>query len=148
MILYLDSSSLVKRYVSEARSQEVSDAISAAEAVATVVVTRAEISAALAKAVRMEALTPEEALASLQAFRQEWSDFVRVPATELVITRADTLAWEHGLRGYDAVHLSAASVWRDSMVEAVMLSTFDRRLWAAAKAIGLIVHPADLVEER
>jgi len=144
MILYLDASALVKRYVAEPGSTGVNEAISQAKATGTVLVSRAEVAAALAKAVRMDALTREEALASLQVFRNEWLDLVRVQVTELVIARADTLAWEQGLRGYDAVHLAAASLWQDAMGERVTLATFDRQLWAAAKRVGLVPYPADL----
>jgi predicted nucleic acid-binding protein len=144
MILYLDASALVKRYVTEPGSAEVSEVISEAEVIGTALISRAEVAAALAKAVRMDALTQEEALASLQVFRNEWPDLMRVQVTEILIARADTLAWEHGLRGYDAVHLAAASLWQDAMREQVTLSTFDRRLWAAAKRAGLACHPADL----
>jgi len=144
MILYLDASALVKRYVAEPGSAEVNEAISKAEVIGTVLISRAEVAAALARAVRMDALTQEDALASLQVFRNEWPDLVRVQVTEIVIARADAFAWEHNLRGYDAVHLAAASLWQDAMGEQVTLSTFDRRLWAVAKRVGLAPHPADL----
>lgn len=145
MILYLDASALVKRYVAELGSAEVNEAISKAEMIGTALISRAEVAAALAKAVRMDALTREDALASLQVFRNEWPDLVRVQVTEMVIARADTFAWEHNLRGYDAVHLAAASLWQDAMGEQVTLSTFDRRLWAVIERVGLVPHPADLL---
>jgi predicted nucleic acid-binding protein len=144
MILYLDASTLVKRYVAELGSVEVGDAISKADVVGTSLISRPEVAAALAKAVRVEALTQEEASACLQVFREEWPDLMRVQVTEMVVTRADTLAWEHGLRGYDAVHLAAASIWQDALGEQVTFSTFDRRLWETAKRVGLAIHPADL----
>jgi predicted nucleic acid-binding protein len=144
MILYLDASTLVKRYVAEPGSAEVGDAISKADVVGTALISRPEVAAALAKAVRAEALTQEEASACLQVFREEWPDLMRVQVTEMVVTRADTLAWEHGLRGYDAVHLAAASIWQDALGEQVTFSTFDRRLWETAKRVGLAIHPADL----
>ena len=144
MILYLDASAMVKRYVAEPGSAQVNEAISKAELAGTALISRAEIAAALAKAVRVDALTQEEALASLQVFREEWTDLVRVQVTEMVVARADAFAWEHGLRGYDAVHLAAASLWQDAMSERVTLSTFDRRLWMAAGRVGLALHPVDL----
>ena len=144
MILYLDASALVKRYVAEPGSAQVNEAITKAEVVGTALVSRAEIAAALAKAVRVHALTQEEASASLQVFREEWPDLVRMQVTEMVVAHADALAWEHGLRGYDAVHLAAASLWQDAMSEQITLSTFDRRLWTAAERVGLALHPVDL----
>ena len=144
MILYLDASALVKRYVAELGSAEVSDAISQAEVTGTALLSRAEVEAALAKAVRVNALTQEEAWASLQVFRNEWPDLVRVQVTEMVVARAGAFAWDHGLRGYDAVHLAAASGWQDALGERVTLATFDRHLWTVAESVGLEAYPADL----
>lgn len=144
MILYLDASALVKRYVMEVGSAEVSAAISRAAATATALISRAEVAAALAKAVRVNALTQVDSLAALQLFRNDWVDLVRIQVTELVVARADALAWDHGLRGYDAVQLSAALVWKDALGEQVTLATFDKHLWTVAGSVGLAAYPADL----
>lgn len=146
MIVYLDASALVKRYVAEPGSSEVAAAIAEAEVVGTSLVSRAETAAALAKAVRTATLTHEEAASALQVFRSEWLSLVRVQATELLVARADALAWELGLRGYDAVHLASALLWQDGMSEAVTLVTFDLRLWNAAGQRGLLLLPDDLPE--
>ncbi|MCD6288907.1 MAG: type II toxin-antitoxin system VapC family toxin [Anaerolineae bacterium] len=144
MILYLDASALVKRYVAEPGSPEVNEIISTIAVVGTALVTRAEVGAALAKGVRLGALNQEEAMAALHTFRDEWSDLVRIQVTEAVIARAEMLAWEQSLRGYDAVHLAAASIWQDAMSDPVIMATFDRHLWVAARRIGLIPFPEDL----
>ena len=144
MILYLDASALVKRYVAELGSPEVSKLISRARITGTSIISRAEVAAALAKAVRVDALTREEASAGLQVFRNEWPDFVRIQVTELVTARADAFAWELGLRGFDAVHLAAASVWQDAMGERVTMATFDRHLWTVSEGVGLMAYPPDL----
>ena len=57
---------------------------------------------------------------------------------------ADDLAWQYGLRGYDAMHLAAALLWQDGLEESVTLATFDRQLWQAGRQSGLAVFPADL----
>jgi len=144
MILYLDASALVKRYVDEPGSPDVREAIARAEVAGTALISRAEVAAALAKAVRMHVLTRDEAASSLQAFRNEWPDLVRIQVTELVVAQADTFAWEYGLRGYDAVHLATASVWQDAMGERVTLMTFDQLLWTTTSRTGLTPYPADL----
>lgn len=100
--------------------------------VGTGLISRAEIVAALAKAVRMGVLLPNEAEATLEAFRAEWPDFIRIQITEALVARADSLAWQYGLRGYDAVHLASALTWQEGMDEPVTLATFDRRLWESA----------------
>ncbi|RME59955.1 MAG: PIN domain-containing protein [Caldilineae bacterium] len=144
MILYVDASALVKRYIQEPGTREVLAAMAEAAVVGTCIISRVETAAALAKAVRMGALTSDVATAALQVFRQEWPSLVRVQATELLMARADALAWEHGLRGYDAVHLAAALLWQDGMDEAVTFAVYDRKLWQAAAASGLIPFPKEL----
>jgi predicted nucleic acid-binding protein len=145
VILYLDASALVKQYVNEPGSDQVMAAVAEAESTATVLVSRAEVSAALAKAVRLNILTAEAGATALQAFRSDWLSLVRIQMTELVVARADAFAWEYALRGYDAVHLAAASVWAEAMVVPVTFATFDRTLWRAARLSGLSVYPEDLV---
>jgi predicted nucleic acid-binding protein len=144
MILYLDSSALVKRYVAEPGSSEVNDIIAGAELIGTAIISRAEVVAALAKAVRIEALTLAEASVGLKAFRHEWLDFVRVQVTEMVMARADTMAWTHDLRGYDAVQLATAVFWQEAIGAPVTMATFDRHLWRAAEREALLPYPADL----
>lgn len=144
MILYLDASALVKRYVAEMGSLEMSKAIAEAEIIGTVLISQAEVGAALAKAARAGRLTHEGALTSLQVFRQEWRDLVRVQVTEMLVARADLLAWDHGLRGYNAVQLAAAILWQDAIGEVVTMATFDQQLWSAAGQMGLEPYPIDL----
>ncbi len=144
MILYLDTSALVKRYVAEPGTAEVVQAIAAAEVTGTSIVARAEMAAALARAVRTGLLAQEAAASALQMFRNDWPRLVRVQATGHLVARADGLAWELGLRGYDALHLAAGLLWQEGMDEAVTFATFDRRLWEAANLRGLGVFPPDL----
>ena len=145
MILYLDASALVKRYVAEPGSSEVAEVIAKAEVVGTAIISRAEVAAALSRSVRVRVLSSDDASASLQDFRNEWLDLVRVQITEMVVSQADMLAWKHGLRGYDAIHLAAASVWQEAIGSPVTMATFDRQLWNAAEQEGLSPYPADLI---
>lgn len=142
MIVYLDASALVKRYVAEAGSDEVAALIERADVVGTVILSRAEVAAALAKALRIEVVPREGAEAALRAFGDEWAALVRIQMTEVLAARAAALAWEHGLRGYDAVQLAAAVFWQDVMGEGVTLATYDRQLWGAAQAAGLVAWPS------
>lgn len=144
MILYLDASALVKRYVAERGSDDVAQLIGASAVVGTSLISRAETSAALAKAVRLGALTRAMGSAALESFRSEWPLLVRLQATEVVLARADALAWDLNLRGYDAVHLAAALTWQEGLGEAVTLATYDRQLWDATRMQGIDVFPVDL----
>lgn len=144
MIVYLDASALVKRYVAETGSEEVNVLMAEASVIGTASISNAAVSAALAKAVRMKLLSRQEATTVLQVFNSEWESLIRLQLTESVIARAATLAWDRGLRGYDAVHLAAALFWQDMLGEPVVLATYDRLLWETAKTTGLIARPEAL----
>lgn len=62
---------------------------------------------------------------------------------ESLVSRAEALAWEYGLRGYDAVHLAAALAWQERITMPIVLATFDRELWEAACQAGLEVWPEE-----
>ena len=144
MIVYLDVSALVKRYVTESGSKEVIALTAVAAAVATALVSRAEVAAAFSRAVRLGVLDRDGGRRAQHRFSREWPDLARIPVTEALVARAETLAWEHGLRGYDAVQLAAALTWRDSIGEDVVLATFDRELWQSTRSEGLQPWPEKL----
>lgn len=144
MILYLDASALVKEFVEERGADDVLAVVARATMIGTALVSRAEVAAALGKAVRMGVVNREEGFANLQAFRDEWFDLVRLDITDELVARADEYAWQFGLRGYDAVHLAAATSWQSALGQRITLATFDRPLWDAAKQTGLSVYPPDL----
>lgn len=141
MILYLDSSALVKRYLHEMRSAEVERVFTQAEQAGTAIISRAEVSAALAKAVRMDWLAHADALKGLSEFQSQWETLFRLHIREITVGRADALAWKYGLRGYDAVHLACALLWQESLAVPVTLATFDKELWDAAQLAGLNTWP-------
>ncbi len=144
MICYLDASALVKRYVIEAGSEDVRQLFRHAELLGTVSVCRTELVAALAKAVRLGHFPREGALAARQLASLEWSSLVRIQVSESLLDQAGRLCWEHGLRGYDAVHLGAAVSWQQILGVETFFATFDRKLWEAAQAEGLSPFPAQL----
>jgi uncharacterized protein len=110
-MLYLDTSALVKKYVQEPRSDEVREAISRHESVATSTITRAEAAATFARAARDGSLNEADAKAAHRQFLREWKSYARICITESIIAKADDIAWTFRLRGYDAVHLACAIEW-------------------------------------
>lgn len=144
MIAYLDASALVKRYIVERGSRETIALTVDSEMTATSIVSRAEVAAAFAKAVRAGLVKDEVARNAQRRFAGDWPDLARVSVTEALVERADGLAWEHGLRGYDAVQLASALTWQESVGEEIVLATFDQQLWEAAKRSGLKAWPEQL----
>ncbi|MBP7690632.1 MAG: type II toxin-antitoxin system VapC family toxin [Anaerolineales bacterium] len=81
---------------------------------------------------------------AVKAFRAEWPSLLVLQVTASLAARADSLAWQHGLRADDAMHLAAALLWQEALGEEVTVATFDKQLWPAAGAAGLAVWPASL----
>ena len=144
MITYLDASALVKRYVNEQWSDETIELTTTADVVATSVVSRAEVAAALAKAVRTKLLSDEDARKARRTFAGEWLDLARIPVTDALVARAETLAWDHALRGYDAVQLASALTWQESVGTEIVVATFDTQLWKAVRQAGMKAWPEHL----
>jgi predicted nucleic acid-binding protein len=144
VIAYLDASALVKRYVVERGSRETIALTAGSDMIATSIVTRAEVAAALARAVRVGLLTQDRARNARRSVAGDWPDLVRVPVTEALVERADALAWDHGLRGYDAVQLASAITWQEAVGTEIVLATFDQQLWEAAPKAGLKAWPDTL----
>ena len=142
MILYLDASALVKRYIQEKASQDVNAWIEAADMVVTGLITRVEVAAAIALASRMKLINPNEALTALRQFRSEWESFHRLPITENTVARGDALAVEHDLRGYDATHLACALIWQETLGMPVTLASFDSQLIEAARGVQMAHLPS------
>jgi predicted nucleic acid-binding protein len=144
MILYLDTSALVKRYVREARSDEVVTVIEQGEAAGSSVLARVEMASTLAKAVRQGWVEEKPALRAWDDFLDHWNSFTRLVISNAITERASGLAWEYGLRGYDAIHFASALVWQEAISAPVTLATFDRDLWLASQKAGMNNWPREL----
>ena len=143
-LLHVDTSALFKRYVEENDSDAVLARIDEAPAVGTVVITRVEVAAALAKAVREQRLDRNEAQEAEQEFLDDWADFTRIGVTDALAARAADLAWRHDLRGYDAAQLGAALAWQETTAETedeIVFACFDIELRQAATAEALETWP-------
>lgn len=141
MILYLDSSALVKLYVEEARSLDTVDVVGQAAVVATSAVSRVEVSSAFARGVRAGLIAAAAGRRAQEAFSREAAALVILPITERIVLRAQELVWDSGLRGYDAVQLASALAWQERMGAAITMATFDVTLGSAAVEAGLDVWP-------
>jgi uncharacterized protein len=143
-IIYLDTSALLKLYVQELHSDEARILVDAAEGVGTSILTYPEMAAAMARAGRIQLISEDAARIAWKNFVNDWPDFTRLKISMPLIERAATLAWDFGLRGYDAMHLSAALAWQDALEERILLATFDRLLWSAGMKAGILVWPNEL----
>lgn len=141
MIVYIESSALAKQYLEEKQGKDVGDLLEKADAMATSMISRIEVSAALAKAVRKDWTTDENAKRALRKFHRQWTDIPVITVSEAIVEQADILAWDYALRGYDAVHLASAIAYQESILQEVFFASFDRGLRNAAQGAGFILWP-------
>lgn len=133
MTLYLDTSSLVKLYVEEPGSDEVSRLVADAAVVVTSAVAYPEARAAFARLRREGALSPRALSAVKRAFDLRWSQYLSLVATDALCRSAGEMAEAYGLRGFDSVHLASyAEVMQRAARGEVQFSSFDERLNDAA----------------
>lgn len=135
MTRYLDASVLIPVLVEEGASEAV-DAYLAAHAEALVIsdFASAEVASALSRLVRTGALDPQDAaerLADFDLWRAAATQTVDVVAADVRLANAYVRRFELMLRAPDALHLAVSA--RLGMT----LATLDRRLLAAARALGV-----------
>ncbi len=141
MILYLDTSALVKRYFGEENSAEVVNYWTQAQEIVTSCVTYAEAMASFWRKKR-EGLTPEEMIhEAARLFKKDWETFVRVKVNEDLNQYVDSLVQRYPLRGFDAIHLASAKVINEFLPENLLFLCFDHGLTTAAHNEGLMTFP-------
>ena len=135
MILYLDTSSLVKLYVEESGSADVERLVGEASLACTSVIAYAEARSALARLCREGSLSAEEHQLAKADLEADWPHFLALEISPAVWRNAGDLAETHALRGFDGLHLASFLYLASANLgEPVRFSSFDERLNRAARA--------------
>jgi predicted nucleic acid-binding protein len=133
VILYLDTSSLVKLYVDEPGSPDVRGLVEEADVVTASVVAYPEARAALARRRRELSLTAGEHRRAKAALDADWPRILALDVVGPLAWSAGDLAERQGLRGFDAVHLASyLTIAREFPDEDVAFSSADSALASAA----------------
>ncbi len=137
MILYLDTSALVKLYVWEPGTKEVRRLTHRATGWSTSLLAYVEARSAFARKLRMRQIDLRAFNRALKAFEFEWTGIDCIRIDQVIVERAAELAEKHALRAYDALHLASAVYLRGSVRSAVSFVCFDDALNRAAAGLGL-----------
>jgi len=134
LIAYFDTSAFVKLLVEEPGADEAAAIWNRARLAFSTRLLYPEARAAVAAAARGGRTRSREVATLRGELEGFWRDISRIEVTPALAARAGDLAEEHGLRGYDAVHLSSALE-----IEAAepVLVTSDGSMARAAEALGL-----------
>jgi predicted nucleic acid-binding protein len=143
---FLDTSTVLKRYVQETGTPWVQALAAPAVGHSLIIVriTLAETVAAITRRERGGTITPKNAATALADFQLDFArQYFIIEVSAALVNQAAFLARKHGLRGYDAIQLAAAVDTQAGLPSLTLLSA-DVDLNAAAVAEGLAVDDPNL----
>jgi predicted nucleic acid-binding protein len=136
VILYLDTSALVKLYAREVGGAEVKRAVARADLVATSLVAYVEARSAFARKHRLADIDDAALKRHKHEFERDWNRLDRLPVDATTIRRAGDLAEQYRLKAYDAVHLATVDLMEVTLRSSVGFACFDDALNRAAANLG------------
>ena len=137
MILFCDTSALVKLYVHEDGSSAVAAQAKACETVAVCRIAWVEVMSALARRAREQPQVAQAIGRVRQRFVADWPLYLTLEVTQELVTLADGYAEAFALRAYDIFQLAAAQTLQLEMPGEVAFACFNSRLSKAAGVLGI-----------
>ena len=142
MILYLDTSALVKRYFREPYSDEVISRWKEATDIVISSVAYADTIASFFRKKREGHLKDSMVQRIIEAFRLDWKSFIRIEVNDQLNVFLEGILKKYYLRGLDAIHLASAVLLQESIQEKIIFRCFDQGLSRAAHQEGLQIFPS------
>ncbi len=139
MIVYFDTSSLIKLLIWEENSRETGAVAASAVGLATSSLSYVEIASTLARKTREGRLPPTERKKVQHQFDEEWLNFSQIPMDEAILHQAALLSDKQALRALDAIHLASAVVLRKTYGPKVHFLSADRHLLHAAQKLSFSI---------
>ena len=137
MILFCDTSALLKLFIDELGSESMVEARSSSEGIAVCRITWAESMAAFAQRTRFKGASQSGLDQARSMFERAWPDFVIADVTQPLVEKAGMYAEAFALRGHDSVQLAAAHNLHQQLDLPMTFACFDRRLNQAAQLLEL-----------
>jgi uncharacterized protein len=139
LIVYFDSSALLKLFIDEPDSQVALDIWNATERAVSSQISYLEVRAGLARAMlqnppKLSRTGYDDAKTQ---FDHLWSQVVAIDVTRQIIVEASDVAEKYGLRAYDALQFTTVLTIAD---DGAALATTDQDLEGAAGAAGIPLH--------
>jgi predicted nucleic acid-binding protein len=148
MILYLDTSALVKKYFKEVGSDDVIAMWKRASAIVTSAVSYAETLAAIYRKKREAQIDDRVLNPIIESFHRDYEAFLIVLVNNDLNKVIRELVSHHTLRAFDAIHLASALTIQQHLPEALVFACFDQKLMATAKSESLQTFPEVAVVDR
>ncbi len=139
MIVYIDTSDLVKLYVEEIGSERIKDITHNATVISTSKIAYAEARSAFARKQKEDGFSINMLKKIVEDFNRDWESYFVIEITDGLIRFAGNIAEKHLLRGFDSIHLASAVNLKSKIRSDVYFSSNDAKLNGAAEKEGIII---------
>jgi len=141
MIIYTDSSALIKKYSLEKDSPYVIHCLEKADTIAIFVVGYSEILSAFSRKKRDNDLIEKDFKTLMSEFEEDWESFVLVEVSAELNALVRQILLDFPLCGFDSIHLASAKLLKSITKKEVAFLAYDEKLIAAAETSGLNIKP-------
>ena len=142
MIIYTDTSALMKLILDEAGAADMRQAASGADGLVSAAIAYVEFRAAVAAAIRAQRIPAQLRDETTDAVERRWAAVSAVEIDDALLRSAGDAAERFALRGYDALHLAALT--QSGSPAEVILACWDLDLRRAASELGYTLVPEHL----
>jgi predicted nucleic acid-binding protein len=139
MIVYLDTSSLVKLYTEGIGSEKIRDIVQRAAVISTSIIAYAEARSAFSRKQKEDGFSVNVLKKIVESLNKDWESYFVVEITDGLIRFTGDMAERHLLRGFDAIHLSSAINLKNKTRLKIYFSSTDLKLNQAAVKEELIL---------
>lgn len=136
MILFCDTSALVKLYVREEGSDAMAERAAACDAISVCRVAFVELLSALSRRSREQPKDHALIEEARQRFSADWPSYLAIEVTSALVELSAEYADAFALRAYDSVQLAAVQTLHRELPGEVRFACFDNRLVKAARLLG------------
>ena len=137
MILFFDTSALMKLYAQEQHSDWTRRQVTSSSHCAVSQITWVEMCAALALKARTRQIHAADARAAMERLKVEWPIYTRLTLDHALLNTAGEFAIQFGLRAYDSVQLATARLAHQQLGGSMAMCCFDNQLNGAAEKLGI-----------
>ena len=145
MIVYCDTSALMKLFVTELHSDALRDLATESTRLVVSQLTWAEMCAGLALKQRTNQVDAQIAATALEQLHTQWPRYSRLAVDEDLMIDAGKLALRFGLRAYDSVQLASAQRVHKQLGSNLTFCCFDKQVIAAAVTLKITVMSPKLI---
>ena len=139
MIIYCDTSALMKLFVTEEHSDSVQKLASKSTRLVVSQLSWPEMCAGLGLKQRTQQVDAQIAANALNQLHVEWARYLKLAVDEDLMIEAGKLSLRFGLRAYDSVQLASVQQVHRQLGSNLAFCCFDRQLTTAATELGVQV---------